>query len=380
MAENQEQSKRFTFEDKRFTFEADTNDSDYLTVKRIKLKINILPMSGFKDQGYELDTLDETFKTIKTILLEKEIIKLLPSAQIQLTIQCRQIMKTGLLEIKLCNMDENELFNIEVSLRFDCHSNEQTDVKFFTATLGKFVLFLAPFEILDNLIIHEDEYDDPFAPPPPKECRQGYGMNFYGSFEIVLKVPNVLNSSITAIPKLFSEGEYSDVKIICEDQTFQCHKLILASQSDVFKAMLFTNQFTENITGTVQVDDINAKTIKTVIKYMYQKKITEDEAMDLNLIVAANKYNIVDLVSKCEKIILLTMSMKNIMDILAIAKLLPTPNLFEKARLFFSERMGREKVQEGPKWLKLRTQNPTLGREILESCLNMEKPNGEEEK
>jgi hypothetical protein len=249
-------------------------------------------------------------------------------------------------------MDENEVLNIEVGLRNVCQHRQQTDVKFFTATLGKFSLFL-PFE---------------------------YQVRIYSKFEIVLKVPNDLNSSSTVIPSIFSEGEYTDVKIICKEKTFKCHKSLLASKSDVFKAMFDTNQCTEKITGTVLVDDINAKTMNTLLKYMYRTKITDEEAMDLNLIVAANNYNIVDLVLKCEKIVLLTMSMKNIMDILAVTKLLPTPYLFEKARLFFSERMGREKVQEGQKWLKLRTQNPTLGREILESCLNMEKSNGNEEK
>jgi hypothetical protein len=245
-------------------------------------------------------------------------------------------------------MNKNEVFNIEVSLRVVLLS----DVMFFTATLGGFALFL-PFALKNNV---------------------------YSKFEIVLKVLNDLNSLSTAIPSIFFEGEYTDVKIICEEKTFKCHKSLLASKSNVFKAMFDTNQCAEQITGTVLVSDINAKTMNMMLKYMYGTKITDEEAMDLNLIVAADKYNIVDLVLKCEKIVLLTMSMKNIMDILAIAKLLPTPNLFEKARLFFSERMGREKVQEGQKWLKLRTQNPTLGREILESCLNMEKSNGNEEK
>jgi hypothetical protein len=109
------------------------------------------------------------------------------------------------------------------------------------------------------------------------------------------------------------------------------------------------------------------------ITLTHQNKITSEEAMDLNLIVAANKYNVVDLVSKCEKIIPLNMSLRNIMDVLAVTKLLPTPNLFERAKQFFSHGVGRQKINLGPIWLQLRTENPALGHEILESCLNMEK-------
>jgi hypothetical protein len=76
--------------------------------------------------------------------------------------------------------------------------------------------------------------------------------------------------------------------------------------------MLYYNKCTENTTGTVHIDDINAKTMNTLLKHLYQYKITSEEATDLNLIVAASKYNIVDIVEKCEKIILLMMSMKNI--------------------------------------------------------------------
>jgi hypothetical protein len=59
MAENQEKSA------KRFTFEADTEDSHYLAVKRIEYDI-------------------EYYKTQS--LLEDNLIKLLPNADIQLTL------------------------------------------------------------------------------------------------------------------------------------------------------------------------------------------------------------------------------------------------------------------------------------------------------
>jgi speckle-type POZ protein len=309
------------------------------------------------------------FSMTKTFVLKKETIEILPNAKFHLTIQCNQSNQRGVLEIDLCNMTEaKDLFNIEVGLRVDHQLDShqppkwQTDVKYFTTNHGKInTLLLSLFQ----MHVHSGD--------PPS-------MSFKCSFEIVLKVPNDLNSLNTAMSKLFSEAELTDVEIICGDQTFKCHKLILALKSDVFKAMLYTNKCTENTTGTICVDDIDAKAMNTLLKYLYHNKITYKEATDIDLIVAANKYNIVDLVAKCEKNIFLTMSMTNIMDVLAVSKYLPTPDLFEKARLFFSERMGREKVQEGQKWLKLRTQNPTLGCEILESCLNMEKSNGNEEK
>jgi hypothetical protein len=338
MAENQAK-----IVEKRFGFEDDRDDSDYLGVKRMEFKITNLPMAS----STEVNKLDKSLKTTQLLVLHKLMIELLPNAKIGIGIHCKQIGKAGALGIVLGNAKGNELFNVEVGFKVD----KIPDLKYFTNTLGNISFFLTPFELDFNMM-----------------C----GMQFNCTFEIVLKVVNPLNGSSNAMSKLFSEVEFTDVKIICDDKTFKCHKSILALQSDVFKAMLYTTQCTENITGIVRVEDISAETMNTLLKYMYQNKITYDEAKDLNLIVAANKYNIVDLVSKCEKIILLTLSMTNIMDVLVVSKLLPTPYLFEKAILFFNQRMVGQKVHQGNRWQELRTQNLALSHEILERCLNME--------
>jgi hypothetical protein len=111
------------------------------------------------------------------------------------------------------------------------------------------------------------------------------------------------------------------------------------------------NKSTENLTGIVRVDDIDAKTMKTLLKFIYQNKFTFEEATDLDVLMAANKYNIVDLVAKCEKYILMDLSKKNIMDILAISKFLPTTNkIFEKAMNFYHQMEDTKNVFQGKIW------------------------------
>jgi hypothetical protein len=144
-------------------------------------------------------------------------------------------------------------------------------------------------------------------------------------------------------------------------------------KSDVFKAMLYTNTFTEKLTGSVQVDDIDAKTMKTLLKYMYQNKITCEEVTDLDVLIAADKYNIVDLAAKCEKYILLNLSRRNIMDVLAITKLIPSSKIFEKAMLFFNKKNYAKNLHLGQRWMQLKSQNSDLAFEILESRFNMKR-------
>jgi hypothetical protein len=124
-----------------------------------------------------------------------------------------------------------------------------------------------------------------------------------------------------------------------------------AKKYTVFKAMIYMNKSTENLTGIVRVDDIDAKTMKTLLKFIYQTKFTFEEATDLDVLMAANKYNIVDLVAKCEKYILMDLSKKNIMNILAVSKFLPTTNkIFEKAMEYYHQMEDTKNVFQGKIW------------------------------
>ena len=39
---------------------------------------------------------------------------------------------------------------------------------------------------------------------------------------------------------IYLEKELSDIKLICEHEIFECHKLVLSCQSEVFKAMFMS--------------------------------------------------------------------------------------------------------------------------------------------
>ena len=58
----------------------------------------------------------------------------------------------------------------------------------------------------------------------------------------------------TDLAKLLSSGDHSDIEIHCKDgQIVRCHKIILTSRSEVFKAML-KNNFKEGNTGIIKLD------------------------------------------------------------------------------------------------------------------------------
>jgi hypothetical protein len=55
---------------------------------------------------------------------------------------------------------------------------------------------------------------------------------------------------------------------------------------------------TENQKGVVQVDDFDAKTMKTLLAFIYGNNIDKKDA-DMDLLMAADKYILPGLVSRC---------------------------------------------------------------------------------
>jgi hypothetical protein len=56
----------------------------------------------------------------------------------------------------------------------------------------------------------------------------------------------------------------------------------------------------EGLTAEVAIDDIGPATLKTVVDFLYTDKV-EENAINLDLLVAADKYNLAGLFYKCDQ-------------------------------------------------------------------------------
>ncbi|KAI0858645.1 BTB/POZ protein [Xylaria cubensis] len=70
------------------------------------------------------------------------------------------------------------------------------------------------------------------------------------------------------LENLLSSGDYADFKIVCKDQEFQVHKIIVCAQSPVIAAAL-KGYFEESKTNTYHVTDFDPTIVKCMIDYMY---------------------------------------------------------------------------------------------------------------
>ena len=99
--------------------------------------------------------------------------------------------------------------------------------------------------------------------------------------------------------KLFKSKDFVDAKIICQGKTFECHKSVLSSRSDVFAAMFKNESMPEANSGVIKIDDFEAEVIEAMINFIYIDDIYDKKKITANLLRAADKYIIVDLVEFC---------------------------------------------------------------------------------
>lgn len=112
-------------------------------------------------------------------------------------------------------------------------------------------------------------------------------------------IPEIITSKILS---LYEEKKLTDFKIICEDQEFCVHKMILVCHSDVFEAM-FENQMKESRENTLIISDFEPKIVEEMIRYLYTEEISADLSEDnlKQLLMIANKYNVESLKKSCLK-------------------------------------------------------------------------------
>ena len=74
---------------------------------------------------------------------------------------------------------------------------------------------------------------------------------------------------------------------------------MLAARSTVFKAMFENKNTLEAKRGSVEIEDLDPKTLRTALNFIYTDEV-DDDAISPALLTAADKYNLQTLFNKCE--------------------------------------------------------------------------------
>jgi len=167
---------------------------------------------------------------------------------------------------------------------------------------------------------------------------------------------------------LFLNKECSgDLKIICKERIFDCHKLILSCQSDVFRKM-FERNMAEVKTGKVKIDDVKPEVMETMLFFIYHDEIQDKMKINSELLLAADKYNIRGLLDVCANYLEVNLSLENGLDVMVAAYLTNQTSLFGVASNFVCENKGQ--LVKSDFWNEMLSENPELiGKAFNEAML-----------
>ncbi|KAJ4767824.1 BTB/POZ and MATH domain-containing protein 2 [Rhynchospora pubera] len=175
-----------------------------------------------------------------------------------------------------------------------------------------------------------------------------------GNFELICSIDNTdiqPNWGSPGVPlpfnlpsqigKLLEGTETTDVTFVVENQSFNCHRSILAARSPVLKAELFGNMV-EATQKHIKIEDICPEVFKAMLHFMYTDSLccdseTVSAEMAQHLFVAADRYAIEGLKSLCEDELCDSLSLDTVASNLALAQRHNSPRLKTYCLWFISE-------------------------------------------
>ena len=123
--------------------------------------------------------------------------------------------------------------------------------------------------------------------------------------------------------KLFGNKKFSDVKIICGEDVFHCHRNILSVRSPVFEAM-FESEMRENRSQEVIIRDMKPDVVREMLHFIYNGATSTETVMDdtgNDLLAAADRYQLNCLLNKCEEKLCSSLEVSNSLELLFLADL-----------------------------------------------------------
>jgi speckle-type POZ protein len=118
---------------------------------------------------------------------------------------------------------------------------------------------------------------------------------------------------------MLESGDFSDLKIQTNDGVvFNVHKTILSARSSVFLKML-TSNMKEAATNTVEIEDIDSKTMQEFLRFIYCEEFKDFKAVSNDLLYAAEKYEVNQLKEICIEELAANVSAENVIETLILA-------------------------------------------------------------
>lgn len=175
------------------------------------------------------------------------------------------------------------------------------------------------------------------------------------------------NKVLQDFRELFLKQEDCDIIFKVKEQKFPAHRLILKARSPVFTAAL-RNNMKERETGIINVEDCEPSHFLDFLHFLYcgEVKILTVENV-FSLFTVADKYDVLDLRTKCMEFMKHNLSIDTFCDTIALALLHSENELIKLSIDFFAKNL--QKIIVTVKWQSFIVKNPIQSNELLIKAL-----------
>ncbi|KRY12982.1 Protein maternal effect lethal 26 [Trichinella patagoniensis] len=157
---------------------------------------------------------------------------------------------------------------------------------------------------------------------------------------------------------------FSDFEIEVGGRIIPAHRCMLAARSTVFAAML-THQTHETQMGRLVIPDFDFEVISELVRFIYTGRCRRLKELSHDLLVVADKYRVLDLKIRCERVLANSLTVENACDLLVIADTHSASYLKEKALDFMHQNVSQITTTQG--WTLLLNQRQELVTEVVQS-------------
>jgi hypothetical protein len=136
----------------------------------------------------------------------------------------------------------------------------------------------------------------------------------------MVKPEEFYKSMVVEFNRMRKEGQLIDVTLVFEGKKIPCHRMVLASKCDYFKAM-FLSGLKENSAKEIEILGIDGEIGAEIVEYCYtgDLKITEDNAP--HLLAATGMLLLEELQSKVDEFLGDSVNKDNCIEFMRLASL-----------------------------------------------------------
>ncbi|KAK9080711.1 hypothetical protein SSX86_000469 [Deinandra increscens subsp. villosa] len=138
---------------------------------------------------------------------------------------------------------------------------------------------------------------------------------------------NTSSTTLSSVGRMLSESIHTDIIICASNGTIGAHRAVLAARSPVFHSM-FSHNLKEKELSVINIADMSIEACQAFLSYVYSN-IKHQEFIDhrLDLLRAADKYDVSDLKDACEESLMEDIDTKNVLERLQSASMYRLPKL-----------------------------------------------------